>query len=112
MRIHKCRFFLQDGAPCHKSKMVIDNLKKFQKEFRVLDWPGNSPDLSPVANYWSNMKKKLKDQTDITFLPKLITAIKQMWQTDIGSPYFQKPTGSVTRRLQMVINQKGEMTKY
>jgi hypothetical protein len=112
MRMHNCRFFLQNGAPCHKSKMVIDTLKKFQKEFGVLEWPGNSPDVNPVANCWSHMKKKLKYQTAITFLPQLITAIKQMWQTDMGSPYFQKPAGSVTRRLQMVINQKGEMTKY
>ncbi len=41
MRIHGTTFFLQDGAPCHKSKLVMNRLKKMEKEFTVLDWLGN-----------------------------------------------------------------------
>ena len=50
MRFHRCSFFLQDGAPCHKSKLVTARLKECQDEFSVIDWPGNSPDLNPIEN--------------------------------------------------------------
>jgi transposase len=112
MRLHKSKYFLQDGAPCHKSKKVMDHLKEFKKEFGILDWPGNSPDLNPIENCWSHMKRKLKDNGNITSLPKLIEAIKLMWVTDMPLNYFQKLSSSMPKRLKEVILQKGEMTKY
>jgi transposase len=68
-------------------------LKK--ERFSILDCHGNSPDLNPIENFWSHMKRKLKEDHTITSVPKLMQAIKKMWL-----------------RLQMVIDQKGEMTKY
>jgi transposase len=68
MRIHKCKWFLQDGAPCHKSKVVMEELKKMEYEFKVMDWRSNSPDLNPIENVWGFMKRKLKDQS-VTSLP-------------------------------------------
>jgi hypothetical protein len=47
MRIHGTTFFLQYGAPCHKSKLVMNRLKEMEKEFTVLDWLGNSLDFKP-----------------------------------------------------------------
>ncbi len=43
MRIHGAKFFLQDGAT---SMLVIKKLKEMEGEFKVLDWPVNSPDLN------------------------------------------------------------------
>jgi hypothetical protein len=40
MRIHRTSFFLQDGTPCHKRKLVIALLKQSEKEFGILDCPG------------------------------------------------------------------------
>ncbi len=74
MRIHKTAYFLQDGAPCHKSKIVISFLKQSHEEFSIIDWPGNSPDLNPIENCWSHMKRKLKGDLNITLLPKLVEA--------------------------------------
>ena len=31
-----------------------------------LDWPGNSPDLNPIANAWSWMKKQLSETSTVT----------------------------------------------
>jgi transposase len=112
MRIHKTTFFLQDGAPCHKSKLVMAFLKQSEKEFKIIDWPGNSPDLNPIENCWSYMKRKLKANTDITSLPKLVEAIKLMWVEDMAIPYFKKLADSMPKRLQMVVDAKGELTKY
>jgi hypothetical protein len=44
------QFFSQDGAPCHKSKLVMAFLKQSVKEFTILDWLGNSLDLNPIKN--------------------------------------------------------------
>jgi hypothetical protein len=60
MRILCSKLFLQDGAPYHKSKVVMSKLKEMEKEFKVLDWPGNSPNLNPIENCWSYMKAQLK----------------------------------------------------
>jgi hypothetical protein len=68
MRLHKSNYFLQGGAPCHQSKKVMDHLKEFKKEFGILDW-GGSPDLNPIENCWTHMKRKLKDDGNITRSP-------------------------------------------
>jgi transposase len=113
MRIHGAKFFLQDGAPCHTSKLVMKRLKEMEDEFKVLDWPGNSPDLNPIENCWSFMKHKLKaEKFKTTSLPKLINAIKLMWVTDLPQQYFVNLAHSMPRRLRAVLDNKGQMTKY
>ena len=78
MRVHKCAYFLQDGAPFHKSKVVKTVLDAMKEEFEVLDWPGNSPDLNPIENCWSHMKAKLKNMPEVASIPKLERAITEM----------------------------------
>jgi hypothetical protein len=112
MELHKTKWFLQDGAPCHKSKVVMGRLKEMENKFKVMDWPGNSPDLNPIENCWAYMKRKLKRDSTITSLPKLITAIKMMWVRDMPLAYFEKLADSMPRRIKEVLSQKGQMTKY
>ena len=49
-RIHQCNLenFMQDGAPAHRSKIVTKFLE--DNNIRVLEWPGNSPDVNPIEN--------------------------------------------------------------
>jgi hypothetical protein len=112
MRIHCCSWFLQDGAPCHKAKVVMAKLREMEDEFHVMDWPGNSPDLNPIENCWAYMKSKLKMNPAITSLPKLVEAIKLMWVRDLPLEYFQSLSSSMPRRIKAVIAAKGQMTKY
>ena len=48
MSIHNCTIFMQDGAPCHRAKIVTQFLKS--KKIQFLDWPGNTPNLNPIEN--------------------------------------------------------------
>ena len=40
--------FQQDLAPCHTSKQVKNFMNNHH--IKVLEWPGNSPDLNPIKN--------------------------------------------------------------
>ena len=48
VHINGCTIFMKDNAPCHRSKVASEFLKK--NKIPVLEWPGNSPDLNPVKN--------------------------------------------------------------
>jgi hypothetical protein len=110
MEMHGVTRFLQDGAPCHTSKLSMALLR--QQNFSVMDWPGNSPDLNPIENIWSIMKGKLKRDHAITSLPKLERAIKMMWVKDLPVSLFKKLAHSMPRRIQLCLENKGQMTKY
>ena len=48
LQVHNCQIFMQDGAPCHRSKVVKNSLDS--NNIDLLEWPGNSLDLNPIEN--------------------------------------------------------------
>jgi transposase len=50
--------FQQDNAKCHKTPAVMQYLEHWGYE--VLDWPPQSPDLSPIEMFWNILKMKMK----------------------------------------------------
>lgn len=115
MERHRCKFFLQDGAPCHKSKRSMAVLKRMEDKFKVMDWPGNSPDLNPIENLWSIMKAKLKRDHTITSVEALKKALLKLWCQGLDQDQpdlFVKLARSMPGRLQKVLEAKGQMTKY
>jgi transposase len=58
MKTNPALVFQQDNAPPHKGKKVMEWLKK--QKFQTLNWPPQSPDLSPIEMIWNVMKMKLK----------------------------------------------------
>jgi transposase len=109
MRHHRATHFLQDGAPCHTSKKVMAFLR--QQSFSLMDWPGNSPDLNPIENLWAIMKARLKKKGNISSLPNLIRAIKELWVT-LPKPLMLKLAHSMPTRIQQCLENNGQMTKY
>lgn len=109
MTVHNTSIFQHDGAPCHRSKIVSNWLKT--NKYRVLEWPGNSPDLNPIENLWQIIKNKLEAH-DTNSLPTLIEKIKLVWCLEISVDLCQNLVASMPNRIKMVIANKGEMTKY
>jgi hypothetical protein len=57
------------------------------------------------------MKYILKKR-DISFVPRLTKAIKELWTMGLSWDYLKNLSNSVTTVLQMVIAAIGDMTKY
>ena len=55
MAIHQSLIFMHDGAPSHWSKIVKQFLT--ENHIKILDCPGNSPNLNPIEN----LRSKIKD---------------------------------------------------
>ena len=109
MEIHNCTTFMHDGAPCHRSKIVTEFLRK--QKIKTLDWPGNSPDMNPIENLWHLMKDKVAEKQP-TSAKGLVEAIKRVWVSEITVEYCQNPIDSMPRRLAAVIKSSGGHTKY
>jgi hypothetical protein len=76
-----------------------------------MDWLGNSPNLNPIENLWAIMKVKLKKNKNITLLPLLIRAIKELWVT-LPRPPLLKLAHSMPSRIKKCLENSGHFTKY
>ena len=110
---HGTSHFLQDGAPCHRAKIVTEWFRERPHILRI-NWPGNSPDLNPIKNVWSWMKVQLKD-VSCTNIEMLKEEIKKLWISITrmaDSQYLRNLADSMPRCLQEVIAREGGLTKY
>jgi len=101
--------FMQDGAPCHRSKATISFLES-HNICLLSDWPAQSPDLNIIEHVWAKLKKNI-----IGAYPKnkdeLWEILQEEWQK-IDASYIVKLYESIPRRLEAVIKRKGLYTKY
>ncbi len=100
--------FQQDLAPAHTAK----GTKSWFNDhgITVLDWPANSPDLNPIENLWSIVKRKMRD-TRPNNADELKATVKETWAS-IPPQQCHKLITSMPRRIEAVIKAKGAPTKY
>ena len=76
--IHKCNMFMQDDAPCHRSKLVSAFFKR--KNIKTFHCTGNSPSLNPIENLWVMWQINASAKN-------LEMAIERIWTQKITAKY-------------------------
>lgn len=102
--------FQQDNDPKHTSKKA----KKWMEDNNItlLDWPAQSPDISPIEHQWVHLKKELaKYPTAPKGVWELWERVVEVWN-NIPPEVCQNLIESMPRRLEAVIKAKGGHTKY
>ena len=90
--------FQHDNAPIHTAKII----KKYLKEVKinVLEWPPQSPDLSPIENLWDHLKTRIAKHKPRN-IHELREIIDEEWmKTD--SNYCLKLVESMTHRISLL----------
>ncbi len=94
--------FQQDLAPAHTAKGTKSGFN--DHGVTVLDWPANSPDLNPIENLWSIVKRKMRD-TRPNNADELKDTVKESWAS-IPPQQCHKLITSMPRRTEAVIKAK------
>ncbi len=97
--------FKQDLAPAHTAK----GTKSWFNDhgITVLDWPANSPDLNPVDNLWSIVKRKMRDTR-----PNNADDLKAAIKATITPEQCHRLIASMPCCIDAVIHAKGGLTMY
>ena len=88
--------YQQDRAPCHTAKKVKKWLSNKEISY-IEDWPGQSPDISPIENLWAILKAHIREK-DTSTIEKLEKELR-MGLKELPPSLLQKLALSVTRRL-------------
>ena len=96
----------QDNAPAHKTKRNLDYIAANVPGGAFLEWPSNSPDLSPIENLWEWMQQQLELKGQCSNTDELkarLIEIRDSITPQQLQPYF---TG-MRRRMELVIERSG-----
>ena len=105
--------FMQDNAPSHAAHLTTDFLKKvLVKKGEIMEWPACSPDLNPIENLWSILKREVyAGGKQYSSKEDLWNAIK-ITANGISSNTIKKLTSSMDQRLLSVVSNHGRYIKY
>ena len=102
--------FQQDNAPAHVSKLSMQHFSR--RNIQLLTWPPSSPDLNPIENLWSIIKRRVK-QLPASNKQTLIANFLHIWYHDEEiSDFCAKLVHSMPSRINAVIKARGTQTKY
>ena len=100
--------FQQDNDPKHTSHLARAFLAENMPQ--VMDWPSNSPDLNPIENLWSIVKKSVERRMPKN-LPELERFMVEEWN-NIPNHVLINLAQSMKRRCELIIEKNGEHIPY
>lgn len=109
--------FQQDNAAIHTASTTRQFLKQWN--IRSLSWPANSPDLNPIENCWTLLKREFHRRWLALRGPggrtisraDLCLVLQESWKS-IDSAVLISLVESMPRRVQAVLKAKGGHVKY
>src|SRR5947207_8959490 len=100
----------EDGAKYHFAP--IPAKYKDSSNIKRLEWPPQSPDLSPIENLWKRLKDKISERRHrIRTIQEMEVALQQEW-AKIEEDFLDKLMDSMPRRIKQMLQNKGGSIKY
>ena len=101
---------VEDNDKKHTSKKAVKWKKK--QKIQVIPWPSNSPDLNPIENLWSVLKRRVAN-FHVKCMNELKDKILEEWKK-IATDYDLRDSliRSMPKRCSLVIKNKGKRIKY
>ena len=107
---HQKYYYMHDGAPCHRSKLVKNWLQK--NRIPMLDWPACSPDLNPIENLWLQLKQAINNRLEVAKnAADLQRIIQEEWHR-LDRSCVKGLVESMPQRMQACIKVKGGHTRW
>ncbi|CDF40241.1 unnamed protein product [Chondrus crispus] len=102
--------FQQDNAPIHTSHLTKQCLA--ERSITTLPWPAKSPDINIIENVWGVMARTVYARgKQFDNIEDLKVAIEEAWAT-VGSDPLLRLHKSLPRRMNAVMDARGDATKY
>ena len=102
--------FQHDNDPKHKARSVQEWLD--EQAFDVMEWPPQSPDLSPIENLWATLNRRLsKYEHPPRGMLELWERVETKWN-DITQEECARLIESMPERIAAVLKSKGMWTDY
>jgi len=101
-------WFQEDLTPCRTSKVA--KACKQALGLKVLPWVGQSPDMNPIENAWSELDRRLRARpTAPKTKDQLFEVLQEEWAA-IPDANFKKLAESMPSRVRAVVAAKGAGT--
>ena len=108
--------FQQDNDPKHRARLTVELLE--DRCPQVLDWPSYSPDLNPIENLWSIMKRNVEKKVNVMISEKksitqevFMSTIMGEWKAIDRSLCFNL-VNSMSKCIKLVIKNEGRTIDY
>ena len=104
--------FQHDNDPTHNSgsKWAAKWMKENGFHLRTLDWPPNSPDLSPIENIWGIMDNKMQARGCSSFEEFKEAVLEKL--KAVPKATLVKHSKGMKHRLEMMVKKGGDRISY